>query len=117
MRAAFGLFFPVAAAILGFWWWLGAPVAMPPSPLAPGEKLYCVSYTPFRDGETPLDLTTQVDPRQIEEDFARLSRITDCVRTYSTDFGLYRVADIAQRYGLKVIQAAWIGWDPKRNRR
>ncbi len=117
MRAAFGLFLPVAAAILSFWWWLGAPVAMPPSPLAPGEKLYCVSYTPFRDGETPLDLTTQVDPSQIEEDFARLSRITDCVRTYSTDFGLYRVAEIAQRYGLKVIQGAWIGWDPKRNRR
>ena len=117
MRVAVGLFLPVAAAILGCWWWLGAPVAMPQSPLEAGEKLFCVSYTPFREGETPLDLATQINPSEIEEDFARLSRISDCVRTYSTDFGLYRVADIAQRHGLKVIQGAWIGWDPKRNRR
>src|ERR671937_72155 len=54
MRPAIGLFLPVAGLILGCWWWLGAPVAMPPSPLNPGEKLYCVSYTPFRDNETPL---------------------------------------------------------------
>jgi exo-beta-1,3-glucanase (GH17 family) len=117
MRAAVGLFLPVAAAILGCWWWLGAPVTMPPSPLDPGEKLFCVSYTPFRGNETPLDLTTRIDPSEIEDDLARLARISGCVRTYSTDFGLDRVAEIAERHGMQVIQGAWIGWDPDRNRR
>src|SRR5437773_248016 len=60
MRLAVGLFLPVAAAILGCWWWLGAPVAMPPSPLEAGEKLSCASYTPFRGSETPLDLTNLI---------------------------------------------------------
>src|SRR5438874_8184513 len=117
MRPAVGLFLTVAAAILGCWWWLGMPVAMPSSPLDSGEKLFCVSYTPFRGSETPLDLTTRIDTSQIEDDLARLSRISGCVRTYSTDFGLDRVAEIAQRHGMQVIQGAWIGWDPLRNRR
>src|SRR5262249_30370667 len=116
MRAAVILFLPIAAAIFGWWWWLGAPVAMPPSPLDPGEKLFCVSYTPFRGNETPLDLTTRIDPSEIEDDLARLARISGCVRTYSTDFGLDRVAEIAGRHGMQVIQGAWIGWDPERNR-
>jgi glucan 1,3-beta-glucosidase len=117
MRFAVGFFLPVAAAIVGCWWWLGAPVAMPPSPLEAGEKLFCVSYTPFRGRETPLDLTTMIDASAIDDDLARLARISGCVRTYSTDFGLDRVAEIAQRHGLQVIQGAWIGWDPERNRR
>jgi len=54
---------------------------------------------------------------EIEDDLARLARISGCVRTYSTDFGLDRVAEIAQRHGMQVIQGAWIGWDPLRNRR
>jgi exo-beta-1,3-glucanase (GH17 family) len=117
MRLASALFLAVAAAILSTWWWLGAPVAMPPSPLDPGEKLYCVSYAPFRGSQTPLDPTTRVDPRQIEEDFARLSRLTDCVRTYSTDLGIDQVPEIARRHGLKVMLGLWVHRDPARTQR
>ena len=70
-----------AAVILGTWAWLGAPVAMPNAPLSPGEKLWCVSYAPDRDGQTPYDPSTQIPAAQIEEDLERLSKITDCVRT------------------------------------
>src|ERR1700682_6015243 len=115
MRFAFGLFIAVAGVIVGSGWWLGRPIAMPRSPLDPGEKLYCVSYAPFRGQQSPLDLSTRIDPRQIEDDLARLSRLTDCVRTYSTDLGLDRVAEIAGRHGLKVIQGLWIGRDAARN--
>jgi exo-beta-1,3-glucanase (GH17 family) len=117
MHLAIGLFVPVAAAIFCWWSWLGAPVSMPPSPLEAGEKLYCVSYTPFRDRQTPLDLTTRIGASQIEDDLGRLSQLSGCVRTYSTDFGLDRVAEVAQRHGMQVIQGAWIGWDRERNRR
>jgi len=117
MRLAVALWTLVAAAILGSWWWLGRAVPMPASPFAAAEKLHCVSYTPFRDGQTPLDASTRIDPAAIEDDFARLALVTDCVRTYSTDLGLDRVAEIAGRHDLTVIQGLWLGREPERNRR
>jgi len=113
---AVALFVPVAAAIVAAWWWLGAPVALPASPLGAGEKLYCVSYSPFRGGQTPFDQALRIDAGQIEDDLARLAAVTDCVRTYSTEFGLDQVAGIAERHGLKVIQGIWLGRERERNR-
>jgi exo-beta-1,3-glucanase (GH17 family) len=115
MRLAVGLSALVAVAIVGAWWWLGAAIAVPASPLAVGEKLYCVSYAPFRGSQTPFD-PTWIEPEQIEEDLARLAPLTDCVRTYSADLGLDRVAEIAERHGLKVIQGLWLGREQARNR-
>src|SRR5664279_3226323 len=103
------------AVIGGAWAWLGAPVAMPQSPLAAGEKLYCLSYAPFRGGQTPLDLATQISPAQIEDDLSRLAKITDCVRTYSVDFGLDQIAGIAAKHGLKVMQGLWLSSHADRN--
>jgi glucan 1,3-beta-glucosidase len=116
MRMAIGLCGLAVATVIGVWVWLGAAVPMPPSPLAPGEKLYCLSYAPFRDGQTPLDRSTRVTPEQIADDLARLKQTTDCVRTYSNDLGLDQVAGIAQRYGLKVIQGLWLSSHPELNR-
>jgi exo-beta-1,3-glucanase (GH17 family) len=110
------LFALTALAVGIVWWRLGAPVALPPSPLAVGEKLYCVSYAPFRDRQDPLVEGTYVDPRQIDDDLALLSKYTDCVRTYSTDFGLDRIAEIAQRHGLKVVQGLWLSSNAEKNR-
>jgi glucan 1,3-beta-glucosidase len=108
MHKAVSLFTLAAAAIVAAWWWLGGAVPMPPSPLDPGEKLYCVSYAPFRGQQSPLDLSTRIEPWQIEEDFAQLARLTDCVRIYSVDFGLERVPEIAERHGLKVLLGLWV---------
>lgn len=111
------LFFALtAAAIVLSWWWLGRPVQLPPSPLAAGEKLYCISYAPFRGRQNALDERTMVPPVQIDEDLAILSRYTDCVRTYSVANGLDKVPEIAQRYGLKVLQGVWVYADPQRSR-
>src|ERR1700674_1319465 len=117
MRVAVSLFIFVAAAIVGSWRWLGTPVDMPPSPLGPGEKLYCVSYAPFRGLQTPLAAATHIEPDQIEDDLIRLAKLPDCVRTYSTNLGLDRVAEIAGRHGLEVIQGLWIGREAAGNRR
>lgn len=102
--------------MVGAWAWLGTPVVMPRSPLAPGEKLYCVSYAPFRAGQTPLDPSTRVSAAQIEADLSALAAITDCVRTYSVDFGLDQIAGIAARHGLKVMQGLWLSDQPEKNR-
>src|SRR5688572_24505433 len=39
----------VSAAIFLIWYALGDSVQLPPSPLAAGEKLACVSYSPAAD--------------------------------------------------------------------
>jgi glucan 1,3-beta-glucosidase len=116
MHKSVGLFILAAAAIATTWWWLGGAVPMPPSPLDPGEKLYCISYAPFRGSQSPLDRSTRIEPRQIEQDLAQLARITDCVRTYSVDFGLDRVPEIALRHGLKVLLGIWVSSHADRTR-
>lgn len=116
MPRVIGLLLTCAAVIGAVWAWLGAPVAVPASPLGPGERLYCVSYAPFRHAQSPLDPATHIDPAQIEDDIARLSKLTDCVRTYSVDFGLDRIAEIAGRHGMKVMQGLWVSSHPDRTR-
>jgi exo-beta-1,3-glucanase (GH17 family) len=117
MGIATALFAVAAAAIVTAWAWLGAAVQMPPSPLAAGEKLYCVSYTPFRGTQSPLGPEIPVDPRQIDEDLAQLKHITDCVRTYSVDFGLDQIAQVAKRHGMKVLQGLWLSNRPELSRK
>jgi exo-beta-1,3-glucanase (GH17 family) len=112
----FGFFVATALLTALAWWWLGKPVKLPPSPLAAGEKLYCVSYAPFRGGQDPLVETTQVPPAQIDEDLKFLARYTDCIRTYSVENGLDKVPEIAKRYGLKVLHGLWLSNKASRNR-
>ena len=117
LGAASAHFALTALAVVLAWWWLGAPIHLPPSPLANGGKLYCVSYAPFRDDQDPLNDSTFVDARRIDEDLTLLSRYTDCVRTYSIENGQDQVAAIAQRHGMKVLQGIWLSHDAARNRR
>ncbi len=105
-----------ALAIGLVWWWLGTPVVLPPSPLAAGGKLYCVSYAPFRGDQDPLVETTTVSAQQIDEDLALLARYTGCIRTYSIENGLDQVPAIAQRHGLKVLQGLWLSSKAEKNR-
>lgn len=118
-----GAAFPIAlllavlGIILAFWAWMGRPVTMPPSPLAAGEKLPCVSYAPFRDGQSPLAGGTTIPEAQIDEDLAQLSTLAACVRTYSVELGLDRVVPLAKKHGLKVFQGIWLGSDQEKNRK
>jgi len=105
-----------AVVIAGIWTWLGAPLAIPETPLSAGEKLYCLSYSPFRGSQTPLDSNTLIPAAQIEKDLSRLAKIADCVRTYSTEFGQGEIAGIAARYGLKVMQGLWLSGHADKNR-
>lgn len=116
MRLIIGLFALVAAAVVGTWAILGAPVSMPQAPLAPGDKLHCISYAPFRNAQSPLDAGTMIEPWQIDEDLTKLAQISRCVRTYSVDYGLDRIAESARKHGLKVIQGLWLSSNADKNR-
>jgi glucan 1,3-beta-glucosidase len=114
---ALASFVLTALAIGVGWWWLGSPVQLPPSPLAAGQKLHCLSYAPFRGAQNPLVEGTRVPPEQIDEDLALLAKYTDCIRTYSVDDGLDYVLQSARRYNLKVLHGVWVSADMERTRR
>ncbi len=115
MHKLAALFVLTAVAVAAAWWWLGRPLPAPEAASDPG-RIQCMSYTPFRDGETPLDKTTHASADRIEADLAKLARLTGCVRTYATDNGLDQVPQIAQRLGIKVLQGLWLDRDRQKNR-
>src|SRR3954471_1869111 len=117
MGVASALFAIAAAAIVAVWGWLGSMVQMPPSPLASGAKLYCISYAPFRGDQSPFGPDVPIDPRQIDEDLAQLKQVTDCVRTYSVDHGLDQIPEIARRHGMKVMLGLWLSSLPDLSRK
>jgi len=115
MRKLGGLFILTAAAVAAAWWWLGWPLAAPAVATDPGP-IQCMSYTPFRGDESPLNPATHADVARIEEDLTKLARLTGCVRTYATDNGLDQVPAIAQRLRVKVLQGLWLGRNRQKNR-
>jgi glucan 1,3-beta-glucosidase len=115
MRKLVALFILTAAAVAAAWWWLGRPLAAPAVATDPG-RIQCMSYTPFRGDESPLNAATHAGAARIEEDLSKLARLTSCVRTYATDNGLDQVLPIAQRLGIKVLQGLWLGRDREKNR-
>jgi exo-beta-1,3-glucanase (GH17 family) len=108
-----------ALAMYGAWWLYGRPQPLPPAPVEAltDGRFACLSYAPYRDGQTPFDTSFVVPPAQIEEDLTILAAHTACVRTYSTDQGLAEVVPIAARHGLKVMLGGWIGVEAAKNER
>src|SRR6266481_2889424 len=102
-------------AIAAVWWWLATPITLARAPIDPNAKLLCVSYAPFREGQTPLVTTTHIAPKQIAEDLAQLAKISGCVRTYSIENGLDQVPAQAAKVGLKVILGIWLGSERLKN--
>ena len=105
-----------AALIAVAWFWLGKPEPMPQVPVAAGEKLYCLSYAPFRGQQNPFDPTAVIPTVQIEEDLTQLAKLTDCVRIYAVEQGLGEVVPIAAKLGLKVLLGFWLSNDPVKNK-
>ena len=115
-KTATAIFVLNAFACLYTWAWLGAPEAMPASPITPDTKLDCVSYTPFQAANSPFDGPAPIAADLIAADVARLAPITKCLRTYSAaGHGIEQVAAEAGRLGLSVLQGAWIARDPIAN--
>jgi glucan 1,3-beta-glucosidase len=115
LRTPLALLLTSLGAIAAVWWWLATPITLARAPIDPNAKLLCVSYAPFREGQTPLVLTTRIAPEQIAQDLAQLAKISDCVRTYSIENGLDQVPALAAKVGLKVIQGIWLGSNRLKN--
>jgi exo-beta-1,3-glucanase (GH17 family) len=103
------------AVITAVWWWLATPATLVRAGIGPEAKLDCVSYAPFRNGQTPWNSTIVIGEAQIAEDLVELARVSRCVRTYSIENGLDKVPALAARVGLKVILGVWLGRDRLKN--
>jgi glucan 1,3-beta-glucosidase len=115
LRTPLALLLISLGAIAAAWWWMATPINLARAPIDPAAKLLCVSYAPFRGGQTPLLSTTRIAPEQIAEDLAQLAKISNCVRTYSIENGLDQVPGLAAKVGLKVMQGIWLGSDRFKN--
>lgn len=111
------LFALVAATIAAVWYWAGRPVALPASPLAEGQRLTCLSYAPFHGEQAPFTPHLAISDAQIAGDLEQLTKVTSCIRTYSSGGPQGRVTRLAGHYGLKVMQGIWIGRSAAKNRR
>ena len=117
MLRSLGLFALVASVIALAWYGMGRPVPMPPSLLAAGEKITCISYAPFHGDQAPFTWDLHIPDAQIAGDLERLSQSTSCVRTYSAKGAQGRVTRLAASKGLKVLQGIWLGRNRADNRR
>ena len=95
MLRSLGLFALVACAITLVWYGTGRPVPMPPSPLTSGEKLTCISYTPFHGDQAPFTWDLHIADQKIASDLKSLGQTTACVRTYSARGAEGRVTRLA----------------------
>jgi exo-beta-1,3-glucanase (GH17 family) len=103
------------AVITGVWWWLATPVTLTHAAIGPEAKLDCVSYAPFRSGQTPWNSTIVIGEAQIAEDLVELAKVSRCIRTYSIENGLDKVPELASKVGLQVILGVWLGRDRLKN--
>jgi exo-beta-1,3-glucanase (GH17 family) len=109
------LFLLSLSLIAGVWRWLGTPVTLDVAPIDAAQKVDCVSYAPFREGQTPWNSQVVISEAQIAEDLVQLAGISQCVRIYSIENGLDKVPELAAKVGLKVILGVWIGRNPQKN--
>ncbi|HEY4135168.1 MAG TPA: glycoside hydrolase family 17 [Alphaproteobacteria bacterium] len=103
-------FLVTGALSYGGWWLHGHPRAIAD---VDHPKLGCVSYAPYRQGQSPFQPNLVITPTQIDEDLQLLSKRFDCVRTYSVGQGLDQVPLIAKKYGMQVLLGVWIGRESK----
>jgi exo-beta-1,3-glucanase (GH17 family) len=75
----------------------------------PDGKLNSLSFAPYREGQSPLD---EIFPSvtEIDADLKLLAKKTHTIRTYASSEGnMPAVPGLARKYGLQMIQGAWLG--------
>lgn len=113
----YGLFNLILLALLCAWFWQKNQNIITPEAILPADnKVQCISYAPYYGkDQTPFKIDTHISTSQIDDDLAKISKISHCVRIYSVGQGLDYVPEAASKIGMKVLLGAWIGWTPADN--
>jgi exo-beta-1,3-glucanase (GH17 family)/cellulose synthase/poly-beta-1,6-N-acetylglucosamine synthase-like glycosyltransferase len=108
LRIAIALFLVVGASAL-FW------ASRDYTVVAPDWNGLVRGVTYYPSHTYTSDQLKHVPPERIEADMAQLSRFTGHLRTYTVNYGLDKVPEIARRYGLTVSLGIWISADFDKN--
>ncbi|WP_298727188.1 glycosyltransferase [uncultured Ferrovibrio sp.] len=100
----------VAIVNLAGWAYLNRPI----EPRPWGEFINGVDYSPFRADQDPRSNRFPSD-EEIDQDMQILAGQVRQIRTYSTLDGQGKIAEIAGRYGLEVMQGIWLDGRLERN--
>ena len=99
--------FLFAAAInFALWYWPNRP--LPIANPAADQPIAGFSFAPFHDHQSPLTHSYPT-ATEIETDLKALQGRARSVRTYTSLEGLAIVPAIAGKYGIAVVQSAWLG--------
>ncbi len=83
----------------------------------PKGKLNSLSFAPFRQGQSPITGNFPT-PAHIEADLQLMSKKTYSIRTYASAEGSMPVIPaLVRKYGLNLIQGAWLGAEEKGNQK
>ncbi|WP_208948371.1 glycosyltransferase [Segnochrobactrum spirostomi] len=77
-------------------------------------KLESLSFAPYNAAENP-EKGDIISPQRLREDMEVVAPYTKSIRTYAATGGLEKIPEIANQYGIKVMQGIWISNDEKRN--
>lgn len=116
MLRTFAALIIAAHLAVAAWYWLGRSVSI--AEPAVTTPLNCLSYTPFRHGESPFDAGIEANftAARIEEDLQLLSGYTSCIRLYAAG-GMEQIPPAAQKFGMQVLLGAWVSRDIEATRR
>ncbi len=75
----------------------------------PNGKLNSLSFAPYREGQSPLEEKFP-SVAEIEADLQLMAQKTRTIRTYASAEGnMPAIPALAKKYGLEMIQGAWLG--------
>lgn len=84
-------------------------------PDVPQGKLNSLSFAPFWEGQGPMDAIFP-NAEQLDADIRLMSEKTHSIRTYASAEGtMPLIPELARKYGLTMIQGAWLGGIAKGN--
>ncbi len=106
------IFIALLTILLG--WSINQPQDVGPD--VPQGKLNSLSFAPFWEGQGPMD---EIFPTvaQLDTDLRLMSEKTHSIRTYASGEGtMPEIPQLARKYGLTMIQGAWLGGIKKGNK-
>jgi len=83
----------------------------------PAGKLKSLSFAPFHEGQGPMEKIFP-SPEQIDADLKLMGEKTFNIRTYASAEGsMPAIPELAGKYGLTMLQGAWLGSEEAANKK
>ena len=109
-KSSFLIAIAIAALTIMGWAWYNHPIQEPAWP----PVIQGFAFSPFHAKQGPI-YSRYPTTEQIESDLARLAGKTHAIRTYTVEENLWKIPELALKYGLNVAMGTWIDKDAERS--